>query len=103
MSNNTPTLETTRRHTCACGWFRDVTTDKEMVNKRYMHLIYGLISYKEAAAKDIEAHDCEQAELSRRQLKSAREIFNDQLFADVIGPIPLIRVTTLRKAPANAS
>jgi hypothetical protein len=96
-------METTRRHTCACGWFRDVTNDKEMVNKRYIHLIYGLISYKEAAKKDIEAHDCEQAEISRRVVKSAREIFSDRLFGDVIGPIPLIRVNDIHKVPANAS
>jgi hypothetical protein len=57
-----------RLHTCACGWFRELTTDKEADNV-IQHPVYGRVTLRIAADMDIKHHDCVSTEISRRLLK----------------------------------
>lgn len=49
------------RHYCEnrnCTWFRDVVTHRAAQELKFEHMLYGIVSYKEAAERDILTHHC---------------------------------------------
>jgi len=40
-----------------CDWWRDVVSGVDG-EKKFFHLVYGLVTYRQAAELDIKGHDC---------------------------------------------
>ena len=64
-----PGYRTECRH--GCGWFRDQNGAACWRNQVMAHLVYGVITCEELAARDISSHDCGEYAAARMRLKTA--------------------------------
>lgn len=53
-----------------CTWFRDIVKDVWTLEQKFVHPIYGEVTYRQCAERDIAAHDCRSHARAVRMLRN---------------------------------